>query len=121
MTRDPYGNVKRVFWIVDNSSSHAGQASIERLQTEWSNLVLVHLPFHASRLNQIELVFSVIQRKVLTLNDFASLQAIVDRLDPFEHHYKVHWNGVAIWFTRRDLEALIVRVAQYEPRLTLAA
>ena len=42
--------------------------------------MLVHLPFHASWLNQIELVFSVIQRKVLTPNHFTSLQQIVDRL-----------------------------------------
>ena len=64
MDQEPYAKAGRVFWIVDNSSSHRGQASIDRLQTEWPNLVLVHLPFHASWLNQIELTFSVIQRKV---------------------------------------------------------
>jgi DDE superfamily endonuclease len=87
MTQQPYAKAKRVFWIVDNGSSHRGQASVERLQNEWPNVVLVHLPVHASWLSQIELVFSVIQRKVLTPNDFPSLQAIVDRLDAFEHHY----------------------------------
>jgi hypothetical protein len=121
MTQEPYARAKRVFWIVDNGSSHRGPASIERLQGEWPNLVLVHLPFHASWLSQIELVFSVIQRKVLTPNDFPNLQAIVDRLDAFEHHY----NQIAMpfdWtFTRHDLEALITRVAQHEPRLRLAA
>ena len=121
MTQEPYARAKRVFWIVDNGSSHRGQASIERLQGQWPNLVLVHLPFHASWLSQIELVFSVIQRKVLTPNDFHSLQAIVDRLDAFEHHY----NQTAIpfdWtFTRHDLKALIARVAQHEPRLRPAA
>ena len=55
---------RRVFWIVDNGSSHRGQASIDRLQTEWPNLILVHLPVHASWLNQIEIFFSIIQRKV---------------------------------------------------------
>ena len=121
MTREPYRNAKRVFWIVDNGSSHRGQASIDRLQSEWPNLVLVHLPFHTSWLNQIELVFSVIQRKVLTPNDFSTLQHVVDRLDAFEHHY----NQIAApfdWtFTRHDLEALIARVAQHEPQLALAA
>ena len=47
----------------------------------------MHLPTHASWLNQIEIVFSIIQRKVLTPNDFQSLQAVVDRLDAFERHY----------------------------------
>jgi hypothetical protein len=121
MTQEPYARAKRVFWIVDNGSSHRGPASIERLQGQWPNLVLVHLPFHASWLSQIELVFSVIQRKVLTPNDFPNLQAIVNRLDAFEHHY----NQIAMplnWtFTRHHLDALIARVAQHEPRLRLAA
>ena len=84
MTTQPYANAKRVFWIVDNGSSHRGQASIDRLHNQWRNLALIHLPYHASWPSQIELVFSVIQRKVLTPNDFKSLQAIVDRLDAFE-------------------------------------
>ena len=83
--------------------------------------MLVHLPFHASWLSQIELVFSVIQRKVLTPNDFTSLQAIVDRLDNFEHHYNEIAKPFKWTFTRDDLEALIDRVAQHEPRLRLAA
>ena len=121
MTHDPYRNAKRVFWIVDNSTSHRGQASIDRLQAQWPNLALVHLPFHASWLNQIEIVFSVIQRKVLTPNDYPSLQAIVDRLDNFEHHYNQIATPFDWTFTRDDLEHLIARVAQHEPRLRLAA
>ncbi len=66
----------RVFWIVDNGSSHAGKASIERLEGEWKNLRLIHLPIHASWLNQIELYFSIVQRKALTPNDFGSLDEL---------------------------------------------
>jgi DDE superfamily endonuclease len=121
MTAEPYARARRVFWIVDNGSSHRGHVSADRLQQHWPNLVLVHLPFYASWLNQIEIVFSVIQRKILTPNDFASLQAVVDRLDAFERHYNqiakpFDWN-----FTRRDLADLIARVADHEPRLRLAA
>jgi len=121
MTADPYARARRVFWIVDNGSSHRGRVAAERLQQQWPNLVLVHLPFYASWLNQIEIVFSVIQRKVLTPNDFASLQHVVDRLDAFEHHYNevarpFEWN-----FSRRDLGELIARLACHEPRLRLAA
>jgi transposase len=121
MTAEPYSKARRVFWIVDNGSSHRGQVAAERLQTEWPNLVLVHLPFYASWLNQIEIVFSVIQRKVLTPNDFASLQAVVDRLDAFERHYNKIAQPFEWTFTRRDLTNLIARVADHEPRLRLAA
>ena len=121
MTSDPYAKAKRVFWIVDNGPSHRGQASTERIETQWPNLKLVHLPFYASWLNQIEIVFSVIQRKVLTPNDFTSLQQIVDRLDSFEHHYNQIAEPFDWTFTRQDLKNLITRVAQHEPRLRLAA
>ena len=121
MTREPYASARRVFWIVDNGSSHRGRVSAERLQAEWPNLVLVHLPFYASWLNQIEIVFSVIQRKVLTPNDFTSLQAVVDRLDAFEHHYNQIAKPFSWTFTRDDLTELITRVAGHEPRLRLAA
>src|SRR4051794_3945220 len=70
MTSEPYANARRVFWIVDNGSSHPGQRSVDRLQAQWPSLVLVHLPFDASWLNQIEIVFSVIQRKALAPDDF---------------------------------------------------
>jgi hypothetical protein len=78
-------------------------------------------PFHASWLNQIEIVFSVIQRKVLTPNDSTSLQAVVDRLDNFEHHY----NEIATPFdrtlTRHDLEQLTRPGREKRARLKLAA
>ncbi|MGH8884907.1 MAG: transposase [Egibacteraceae bacterium] len=66
MAAEPYASARRVFWIVDNGSSHRGQAFIDRLQGRWANLRLIHLPVHASWLNQVEICFSVVQRKVLT-------------------------------------------------------
>jgi hypothetical protein len=121
MTQEPYASAKRVFWIVDNGSSHAGMTSINRLQGEWPNLVLVHLPTHASWLNQIEIIFSIIQRKVLTPNDFASLQAIVDALDGFEQHYNQVAQPFDWKFTRTNLAELIARLDAHRPPLQLAA
>jgi DDE superfamily endonuclease len=66
MTTAPYASAKRVYWVVDNGSSHRGQALVDRLQRAWPNLTLIHLPVHASWLNQIEIYFSIVQRKVLT-------------------------------------------------------
>ena len=38
-------------------------------------------------MNQIEIYFSIVQRKVLTPNDFLSLQALEERLLGFQQHY----------------------------------
>jgi hypothetical protein len=104
MAQEPYRAAPRVFWIVDNGSSHRGAASVARLQRRHPNLVLVHLPTHASWLNQIEIFFSIVQRKVLTPNDFPDLAAVERRLLAFEARY----NDTAVpfdWrFTRADLE-----------------
>jgi transposase len=53
MTVQPYASAKRVYWVVDNGSSHRGQASVKRLEGKWRNLRLIHLPVHASWLNQV--------------------------------------------------------------------
>jgi len=55
MAMEPYRSAPRVFWIVDNGSSHQGQASVRRLHERYPNLILVHTPTHASWLNQIEI------------------------------------------------------------------
>ena len=66
MGQSPYKSARRVFWIVDNGSSHRGQKAVRRLQNRYANLTLVHGPVHASWLNQIEIYFSILQQKVLT-------------------------------------------------------
>ncbi len=107
MSQQPYRSARRVFWIVDNGSSHRGTASVTRLQTAWPNLVLIHLPVHASWLNQIEIYFSIVQRKVLTPNDFASLEDVAARLFAFERHYEAIAQPFAWKFTRHDLSRLL--------------
>jgi hypothetical protein len=74
LAQEPYRSGERLFWIVDNGSSHRGEAAKTRLQQVDSRIVLVHAPVHASWLNQIEIYVSIIQRKVLTPNDFADLK-----------------------------------------------
>jgi hypothetical protein len=44
----------------------------------------LHTPVHASWVNQVEIYFSIIQRKVLTPNDFVNLEAIRVRLALYE-------------------------------------
>lgn len=107
MNEPPYRDARRVFWIVDNGSSHRGQASIERLQAAYSKIVPVHGPVHASWLNQIEIYFSIVQRKVLTPNDFSSLHEVQDRLFRFQEYYETIAMPFEWKFTRADLDEMM--------------
>lgn len=110
MTAEPYVSAKRVFWIVDNGSSHRGKASIDRLGGEWPTLRLVHLPVHASWLNQAEIYFSVVQRKVVTPNDFTDTDEIRHRLRGFEDRYNSIAEPFDWTFGRDDLDKLLARI-----------
>jgi len=112
MSCEPYASAERVFWIVDNGSSHRGVASVDRLSLSWPNAHLVHLPVHASWLNQIEVYFSVVQRKVLDPNDFSDLDELEHRLLAFPHRYEQVAKPFQWKFTRRDLDALLQRLAE---------
>jgi transposase len=120
MTVEPYASATRVFWIVDNGSSHRGQASVDRLQGAWPNLTLVHLPVHASWLNQIEIYFSVVQRKVLTPNDFRDLTEVEGRLLAFQRRYQQAAVPFDWRFTRADLEQLLRRLDDHHQFPTAA-
>jgi hypothetical protein len=112
MSVEPYASARRVFWVVDNGSSHRGQASIDRLTKKWPNAHLVHVPVHASWLNQVEIYFSAIQRKVLTPNDFADLAEVEQRLLAFERLYQEAARPFEWKFTRHDLALLMKRLAE---------
>jgi transposase len=108
--QEPYASARRVFWVVDNGSSHAGKTSIARMRAAWPRVTLVHLPVHASWLNQIEVVFSVIQRKVIKPVDFADLDALAQRLVEFEPRYNRAATPFDWRFTRVDLADLLRRI-----------
>jgi transposase len=110
MTAEPYASADRVFWIVDNGSSHRGAASVKRMTKAWPNAHLIHLPVHASWLDQAEIYFSVVQRKALTPNDFTSLAQIRDRLAAFETRYNAIARPFNWKFTRTDLDDLLHRI-----------
>ena len=103
MSVEPYSKAQRVFVIVDNGSAHRGKKSIDRLQGAWPNVILVHTPVHASRVNQAEIYFSVVQRKVLTPNDFADLDTLEDQLLAFGRRYEQIATPFEWKFTRADL------------------
>ena len=110
MSQAPYKTARRVFWIMDNGSSHRGQASVRRLRQAHPRLVPVHGPVHASWLNQIEIYLSIVQRKALTPNDFPCLEAVAERLTNFERYFEGIARPFEWKFTRADLNALIARM-----------
>jgi transposase len=104
MDQEPYRSARRVFWIVDNGSSHRGERAAEELRARHPRIVVVHTPVHASWLNQIEQYFSILQRKVLTPNDLTSLKALVERIAAFGQRYSSLSKPFAWTFTREELE-----------------
>ena len=114
MALEPYRSAPRVFWIMDNGPSHRGQPCILRLRKRWPTITVVHTPVHASWLNQVEIYFSIIQRKVLTPNDFASLEDLQERLLRFQEHYQTAARPFEWKFTRADLNKLITRIRAKE-------
>jgi hypothetical protein len=117
MTSQPYASAKRVFWVVDNGSSHRGQAAIDRLARRFPNAVMVHTPVHASWLNQVEIYFSVVQRTVVSANDFTDLAEVEHRLTDFEQRYNQTAQPFRWKFTRDDLHDLLTRIDQHEQHL----
>jgi len=121
MSQDPYKKARRVFLIVDNGSAHRGLKSIQRLEGRYTNLNLVHGPVHASWLNQIEIYFSILQRKALTPNDFSSLAALKDRILGFQQYYQGIAKPFEWKFTRKDLNRLLCKVDRPAGSYRLAA
>jgi len=111
MGAEPYRSARRVFWVLDNGSSHRGQAAVTRLTEAYPRLVPVHLPIHASWLNQVEIYFSILERKVLTPADAASLEELAARILAFQVRYEDLAQPFEWKFTRADLTRLLERLA----------
>ena len=121
MGSEPYCSARRVFWIVDNGPSHRGRPAIRRLEGAYRNLRLIHLPIHASWLNQVEIYFSVLTRKVLTPPDAASLDELAARILAFQADYELLAQPFEWKFTRANLAKLLEHVAARSLALPEAA
>jgi hypothetical protein len=111
MNSYPYCAARNVFFVCDNGTSHRGQASIDRTHYRWSNAHLIHLPVHASWLNQVEIYFSILQRKALTPLHVTTANQLATRILAFQQHYE-HIAAPFQWkFTRADLNRLLSKLA----------
>ena len=111
MGAEPYRSARRVFWVLDNGSSHRGKAAVRRLVEVYPRLVPVHLPIHASWLNQVEIYFSILERKVLSPADAASLEELAARILAFQVRYEDLAQPFEWKFTGADLTRLLERLA----------
>jgi transposase len=114
MARPENRDAPRVFIIVDNGSDHRGQAAIDRLRQAHPNAIMIHTPVHASWLNQIEIFFSIIQKKVVSPNDFPSLEQLSGTLLAFIDRYNQTATPFNWKYTAADLTSLLRRISEHE-------
>lgn len=107
MTSQPYASARPVIWVLDNGCSHRNWTAAARLSDAFPNAQIIHLPVHASWLNQIEIYFPVVQRKLLTPDDFANLADLAEKITVFQKRYN-HASHPLDWrFGRDDLNRLL--------------
>jgi hypothetical protein len=114
MQQEPYRSARRVFWITDNGSSHRGESSVQRLSQWYPNAILIHTPIHASWLNQVEIFFSILQRKVLTPNDFPDLETLEQAILGFQEIYNQIAQPFDWTYTKDDLKKTLSRIREKE-------
>jgi len=104
MTQEHYQSSARTFWIVDGGCAHHPNTFPARLQGMYPNAVAVPLPTHSSWLNQIEIYFSIAQRKVLTPMNVANAEILTERLLGFQDYYQERAKPFSWKFTAADLK-----------------
>ena len=118
MARPEYKNAPRVFVVVDNGSDHRGKKAAGRLRRAHPNAVMIHTPVHASWLNQVEIFFSIVQKKVVSPNDFPSLKKLSETLLAFVGRYNQTAKPFSWKYTADDLKDLLRRISQHEEQDT---
>jgi hypothetical protein len=111
---------ERYHWVVDNNRTHStpgacaavaelsglrlpkrgletGRARRSWLSDPGHKHVFHFTPVHGSWLNQVELFFSVLSRKLLARDDFASAEGFVGRLRGWLEHYNRQWAHPYRW------------------------
>lgn len=99
---------------VDNGAWHRNWAAAARMSDAYPNAHMVHLPVHASWLNQVEVYFSVLQRKALVPDDFEDLDEAAAAVLAFEKHYNAVARPFDWRFTRASLNQLLARVQKHD-------
>jgi hypothetical protein len=115
MTQAPYQDSTRTFWIVDGGCAHHPNTFPARLQGMYPNAVALSLPTHSSWLNQIEIYFSIVQRKVLTPMDTPDAEMLTKRLLDFQGYYQETARPFSWKFTAVDLKRRLDALKDFAP------
>jgi len=102
------------------AARHRGAASAQRLRHSYRNALQVPTPVHASWLNQIEVYFSIVQRKVLSPNKCDDLLSLQQRLLEFQDYYQAVAEPFEWKFRRHDLQLLLEKL-EHQQHLIAAA
>jgi transposase len=76
-----------VFVIWDNLNIHHGERWQQFNARHGGRFQFVHTPIHASWLNQIEIWFGILHKRVLKYGSFESVQQLVDKVCGFIQHW----------------------------------
>lgn len=114
LQQERLATAERVFLIVDNGGAHHPNTSPARLRQQFPQLEVVHLPTHASWLNQIEIYFSIVRRKALTPLNFPSKAALQERLGSFQGHYNRRATPFTWNYTQEQLAQRLEKFAAHE-------
>lgn len=86
-----------------NGASHQPKTFPDRLRRLYPNAIAVHLSKHASWLNQVELYFSTLQRKLLKRIHVTSRSSLSGLILDVQRHYNRTAKPFRWGFTARDL------------------
>jgi hypothetical protein len=75
---------------------------------------MIHTPVHASWLNQIEIFFSIVQKKVVSPNDFASTGQLAAALLAFTGRYNQAARPFNWKYTAADLARFLDRASTHQ-------
>ena len=84
------------------------------MEQAWPTATLVHLPVHASWLNQVEIYFSILQRKAIATGNFADLDDLAARILAFQQRYNSTASVFDWKYTRHELNDYLTRLRRHD-------
>jgi hypothetical protein len=114
MTTEPYTSARRVFWVVDNGSSHRGQAAIDRMR---KGVAHRHLGPHPRPRELVEPVRNLLLRGATQGRHPQRLPRpaeVENRLTAFQAHYNLAARPFNWTYTTKDLNDLLDRLAAHD-------